>query len=599
MSKLAATAPSMTPLTMCPGTLAYMPPEALNEPPVYTKKLDCFSEGVMIIQVCTRLWPESGPRTKTVEDPRSPTGRMQMPVLEPERRKNHIDMIDHSHGLLPVAIDCLSYQDNERPSSEELCQRLAGLKETREYRESVEQVERVQNDIAELERQMGEMQVKEAATVQQLHELCAENQEERQRYQSEIQHLESEIQSKTIQLKQQDEQHRAHVLNLKQMMEEQEKVTAEIQQAYISLQSQVEQLQQLLCEQQAQQNTKPSQSPPPIPPRSQIRGRQLQQDHSVKEKQPQPSPQQKHHQEPCPSMKWIKFGEWRDGGRTPYKMSRGAAVVDGDVAYFMNWNGQTCSYDKSKQGWSQLPRCPCKDCTLVVIQGVLTAIGASKGGHIDNKLLSIVNDLDKEWMQVFPPMPTKRSHTAAVTTKQHLIVAGGGNGLYRLDIVEVMDIESLVWSTAASLPHPYAWASATTCGDQLYMLGGLDIPDHGRSKSVLTCSLTKLLQSYSGMSSDSVWHRIADVPVYCSTCAAVSGELVAVGGEDAEYRNKSAIYKYHSTTDSWDIISNMPTARRYPLVVVFPTNEMMVVGGYLDVLLQRSDRIETVGIQCT
>jgi transcription elongation GreA/GreB family factor len=60
-----------------------------------------------------------------------------------------------------VANNCLHYQENERPSNEELCQssRLAGLKETREYRDSVEQVERVQNDIAQLERQMGEMQV--------------------------------------------------------------------------------------------------------------------------------------------------------------------------------------------------------------------------------------------------------------------------------------------------------------------------------------------------------------------------------------------------------------------------------------------------------
>ena len=33
MSKLASAAPTMTPLTMCPGTLAYMAPEALREPP--------------------------------------------------------------------------------------------------------------------------------------------------------------------------------------------------------------------------------------------------------------------------------------------------------------------------------------------------------------------------------------------------------------------------------------------------------------------------------------------------------------------------------------------------------------------------------------
>ena len=146
MSKLAGAAPSMTPLTMCPGTLAYMPPEALREPPRYTKKLDCFSEGVIMIQVCTRLWPEPGPRNQLVPDSRSPTGTMDMPVLETERRKNHIEKINPTHTLLPIAVDCLHYQENDRPSSEELCQRLAGLKESREYRESIQQIQNSSND---------------------------------------------------------------------------------------------------------------------------------------------------------------------------------------------------------------------------------------------------------------------------------------------------------------------------------------------------------------------------------------------------------------------------------------------------------------------
>ena len=36
----------------------------------------------------------------------------------------------------------------------------------------------------------------------------------------------------------------------------------------------------------------------------------------------------------------------------------------------------------------------------------------------------IVKDKDRKWVEHFPPMPTKRYWTAAVTTKQHLIVAG-------------------------------------------------------------------------------------------------------------------------------------------------------------------------------
>ena len=30
-------------------------------------------------------------------------------------------------------------------------------------------------------------------------------------------------------------------------------------------------------------------------------------------------------------------------------MVRGAAVVDGDMAYFMNWNGEVCSYNVSSK----------------------------------------------------------------------------------------------------------------------------------------------------------------------------------------------------------------------------------------------------------
>ena len=63
---------TMTPQTMCPGTLAYMSPEAIDDPPVYTKKLDTLSFGVLDIQIITRLLPDPGPRMKKIQDPRDP-----------------------------------------------------------------------------------------------------------------------------------------------------------------------------------------------------------------------------------------------------------------------------------------------------------------------------------------------------------------------------------------------------------------------------------------------------------------------------------------------------------------------------------------------
>ena len=45
----------MSQMTKCPGTLSYMPPEALRERPSYDAKLDCFSVGVMILLVLSLL----------------------------------------------------------------------------------------------------------------------------------------------------------------------------------------------------------------------------------------------------------------------------------------------------------------------------------------------------------------------------------------------------------------------------------------------------------------------------------------------------------------------------------------------------------------
>ena len=354
-------------------------------------------------------------------------------------------------------------------------------------------------------------------------------------------------------------------------------MTAEIQKTNHSLQRQVEQLQQQL----SQQSLKPPQPPPPS--QAQVRGRQLQERESRKQQPVQPSLQVDHKSHPHRVGKMTL--NWRDGGKAPFNMIRGAAVVDGDVAYFMNVNGEVCSYNVSSKKWSKLPKCPYYYSSLAVINGQLTAIGGCKAlGNKDtytNKLLSLPG-----YKEVFPAMPTKRRSTTTVTSKEHVIVAGGEIEMFNRPIrVEVMDTKNLVWSTVASLPHPYCFASVTICGDQLYMLGGAD--DKGTTKSVLTCLLTKLLQSSSSSSSSSIWRRVADAPAYLSTCATVNGELLAVAGCDKDRKPSPAIHKYNSTTNSWDLIGNMPTARYYSLVVVLPTNEMMAVGGrisgYIDI----------------
>ena len=138
MSKLTELNPRMTGLTKCPGTPAYMSPEALLDPPIYTEKLDCFQAGVLMIQTITRKFPNPSDAMRRVRDARFPTGWVNVPVPEAERRHIHLSLIPRTHPLLPIATDCLKDTDTERPSAQQICHRLSALKEAPQYGQSLE-----------------------------------------------------------------------------------------------------------------------------------------------------------------------------------------------------------------------------------------------------------------------------------------------------------------------------------------------------------------------------------------------------------------------------------------------------------------------------
>ena len=87
----------------------------------------------------TRQFPDPGVRFRTIDitDPRIPSGTVDVPVPEVERRQSHIDLVDPAHPLLPIALNCLKDRERERPSAQELCHHLAALKEAPQYGESV------------------------------------------------------------------------------------------------------------------------------------------------------------------------------------------------------------------------------------------------------------------------------------------------------------------------------------------------------------------------------------------------------------------------------------------------------------------------------
>ena len=146
MSKLATGNPRMTALTLCPGNLLYMSPEALDEAKSYTAKLDIFSFGVIVIQILTRKFPNPTDRFRTVHDPRYD---VRLVVPETERRQAHLQLIPDTHSLKPLVLQSLK-KETLLPSDLQLSESLSELKQAPQYTESMQQAQtRGGNDIGD------------------------------------------------------------------------------------------------------------------------------------------------------------------------------------------------------------------------------------------------------------------------------------------------------------------------------------------------------------------------------------------------------------------------------------------------------------------
>ena len=646
--------------TVCPGADVYMPPEAINNQIVYTEKGDVFSLGVNILQILTRKFPMPGVRFKTVtsSDPRVPslTAGIRVCVSEIERRNNHVSEIPPAHPLLLIALDCLQDQESDRPSAGELCQRLAALKDTPGYLQCG-----TRQELRQLSRSQKEDHQQDIAARQQEIQVLREELSAAQDIARERNKLQRDQEEVIFQLERRIDEVE---LNSRPQPHLQSFSSTDIAKATPPLiPSRRQQLSQLppppidtaratpppvpfrrqhlppptetqlpsRDRQRAQRLPPPTgtarATPPPVPARRQrllppIRTELPSGDQQRAQRLPPPTGKTRatpppvsskghqsaeqlplqiasrgykrtHSLSTCKEEEVVRLN-WTHAKKAPRVMRRWTdAVVDGSVVYF-NPAGtrEVYSYNSVTDIWSQLPDCHAHYSTLAVVNGLLTTVG---GSNI-NQLFSL---RERKWTELFPPMPSKRHSAIAVTTGRALIVAGGygDNGQLRGNIttVEVLNIDSRRWSTAANLPQSMYRASATVCGDRIYM---------GESNSVITCSLSALLQSCcpkiieaqpsTPSPRDPVWTTVADHRVRYSSLVSINNHLLAISGSELDYEPTTAVRLYDPVNNSWQTISHLVTSRRLCFAVVLPENRIMVVGG----LTSKSLHCETDTVEC-
>lgn len=110
-------------MTICPGNLNYMPPEAKKENALYDTKLDIFSFGHLTIYVATRKWPIL--MDKSFENPE--TGDTDYRT-EIERRNESLQMMTEENlRLHQLAILCLQDNANGRPTTKKIIELLTEM----------------------------------------------------------------------------------------------------------------------------------------------------------------------------------------------------------------------------------------------------------------------------------------------------------------------------------------------------------------------------------------------------------------------------------------------------------------------------------------
>ena len=111
-------------LTKAPGTVHFMPPEALEDKPQYDMSLDVFSYGGITLYTVNGKWPKPTVLTKF-----DPVARQAKAFTEVERRQEHLDkMRGEAEVLRPLVEACLDNDPVKRPSIVELSEKIKPLK---------------------------------------------------------------------------------------------------------------------------------------------------------------------------------------------------------------------------------------------------------------------------------------------------------------------------------------------------------------------------------------------------------------------------------------------------------------------------------------
>jgi hypothetical protein len=314
--------------------------------------------------------------------------------------------------------------------------------------------------------------------------------------------------------------------------------------------------------------------------------------------QTSPSPTLEHTPPPFQSAAQTLQINWKVGPNAPTALDLDSCAVKGNsVYYYCNTSNDIFKFNTEREEWITVtPMCPQKSLTLVVIEGMLCAVGGEdvqEQQNTDQEKRSPIRGLMskgqfKHWAEYFPQLTTPRSHVAAVYTQGVLIIAGGvtqspqGESTIYTQLVEILDVHKKQWYTTCNLPYSIRRPSIITCGSDIFISGAYD-------NKVYTTSLTSLLLNASRCAEnaqatdtdqESIWKPTTACPTSNVYLAELDGKPIAIGGLESEKSYSKEIYMYDKDQEVWNSIGEVSQPQRFSQVAMLAEDKIVLAVGW-------------------
>ncbi len=297
---------------------------------------------------------------------------------------------------------------------------------------------------------------------------------------------------------------------------------------------------------------------------------------------------------PCPQVPILHPGgaslEWKQCADLPVRMYNAQAVQLKTKVYVQGDTASTIfMYEVPRDAWVPM-QSPVYLSALAIYHSQLVLVGGTFMRGVRNQLWVLQDE--QTWTLPLPPMPTARCSASAVSSGDHLVVAGGDTGyLNCTDLVEVYD--GVQWVRADPLPMTCRDIKSTYHNGMWYLTGG-----DGQSTSVFYTSLQSLIEKATqqpprlpdNIEQQPVWKTLPGAPYKWSSITILGGALLTVGGSVSKGKVTSSISMYSPLSRSWLHIGDTPEAARSTCSITLNTGETMVIGG----LARSSNRLSHV-----